>query len=134
MIIPTQPITAIATAAVGVAVVILSAASMSNMYETYAIVKQHRQQLPRGLTAAVVTKANSWTSIDEAVEGLKNMNKRDLVELFLHCDAPEISDLSFSDGNQDWRYDGTLLDNGPLVSKRKLYAHIFLQLALLIGQ
>ena len=116
MIIPTQPIAAIA-ATVGAAVVILSAASMSNMYETYAIVKQHRQQLPRRLTSAVgVTKAKTWRSIDEAVEGLENMNKRDLVELFLHCDAPEISDLSFSDGNQDWRYDGTLLDNGPLVS------------------
>jgi len=53
-----------------------------------------------------------------------------LVQLFLHCDAPSsVSEFAFgddttSDGNDDnndgrgddWKYDGFLLDNGPILS------------------
>lgn len=135
MIIP-QPIATIAIAAVGAATIILSAASMSNMYETYSLVQHHRQPLQlsssalsssssassssslstASSTSAVVSKANTWRTIDEALEGLENMNKKDLVELFLHCDPPAISDLAFSDGDQEMKYDGYLLDNGQILT------------------
>jgi len=91
------------------------------MYDTYSLVQQHRQQLQlqSPITppeVSVVSKVKKWSSVDEALDGLSTMNKKDLVELFLHCEAPSISDLSFSDsGQEDWRYDGLLLDNGPIL-------------------
>jgi len=121
MIIP-QPISTIATVAAGAVTFILSAASISNMYDTYSLVQQHRQQLQlqSPITppeVSVVSKVKKWSSVDEALDGLSTMNKKDLVELFLHCEAPSISDLSFSDsGQEDWRYDGLLLDNGPILT------------------
>lgn len=124
-----QPIATIATAAIGAATVILSAASISNIYETYSLVQMHQQnQLlmpsPPSSLSEVVAPSSSiisskWKTIDEAVHDLSNMKKRDLVELFLHCDAPDImSDIRFcsNDDGKNWRYDGYLLDNGPILT------------------
>jgi len=104
---------------------------MSNMYETYALVQHHRHPSPHSSSSsaaalsssslassppAVVSKAKAWRTIDDALEGLENMKKKDLVELFLHCNSPSISDLAFGDGEQEMRYDGYLLDNGPILT------------------
>lgn len=119
----------IATAAVGVATIILSSASVSNMYETYAIVKQHKRQLQISspspsspqLKSEVVSKSRCWETIDEAVNGLSNMKKKELIELFIHCNPPDLDkDLVCYHLGGGWVYDGYLLDNGPiLVSEPK---------------
>ena len=127
MIILPQPMATIATAAVGVATIILSSASVSNMYETYAIVKQHKRQLhisspssPQ-LKSQVVSKSRCWETIDEAVNGLSNMKKKELIELFIHCNPPDLdTDLVCYHQGGGWVYEGYLLDNGPiLVSEPK---------------
>ena len=130
MIILPQPMAAIATAAVG-ATILLSAASVSNMYETYAIVKQHTRQLQLSSSSSssspqlipeVVSKSRCWKTIDEAVNGLSNMKKKELVELFLHCNNPDLdTELVCYHQGGGWIYDGYLLDNGPiLVSEPKI--------------
>lgn len=136
MIVP-QPLSTLAIAAAGATTIILSAASMSNMYETYSLVQHHKKRLmssPSTLSAAskrralppsspssAASKYQTWTTIDEALVGLKNMKKRDLLDVFLHCDPPAISDLGISSDDDDegeggTRYDGYLLDNGPILT------------------
>ncbi|KAL7548505.1 hypothetical protein ACHAWF_011797 [Thalassiosira exigua] len=110
-------------AAVGTASVVLSYASISNIYETYALVQQRRQQLQLSrdatLRSSAVSEATAWKSADECLEGLLKMSRKDLVDLFLHCEAPDVRDLAFIDGvdaDQHWEYDGFLLDNGPILT------------------
>ena len=115
-----QPIATVAAAVAGAATVILSAASVSNVYETYSLVRQRRRQLQQTPPESPshppsVAQTEGWASADEAVEGLSRMKKRDLVELFMHCDSPETSGLAFCDEGEGWRYDGYLLDNGPIL-------------------
>ena len=121
MIILPQPMTAIATAAVG-ATILLSAASVSNMYETYAIVKQHTRQLQLSSSSSspqlpeVVSKSRCWKTIDEAINGLSNMKKKELVELFLNCNHPDLdTELVCYHQGGGWIYDGYSLDNGPIL-------------------
>ena len=113
----------IATAAVGVATIILSSASVSNMYETYAIVKQHKRQLQISSPSS-----SCWETIDEAVNGLSNMKKKELIELFIHCNPPDLdTDLVCYHQGGGWVYEGYLLDNGPiLVSEPKTNRFPFL--------
>ncbi|KAL9182103.1 hypothetical protein ACHAXT_012446 [Thalassiosira profunda] len=121
MLLP-QPLATVATAAAATAVVVLSGASVANVYETYALVRQRRAhlQLPNAASSPPqsVLHAQRWASVDEAVEGLSDMTKKELMELFLHCDAPELSDLAYCDGKEELRmvYDGTLLGNGPILT------------------
>ena len=102
------------------------------MYETYALVQQYRQPLSLPSSSSL---AKTWKSTDEALEGLRKMKKKDLVELFLHCEPPAKSELAFSDGEQDWRYDGYLLDNGPIlvrVSGKEAYNIILLTIIIFL--
>ena len=118
MLLP-QPLATVATAAAATAVVVLSGASVANVYETYALVRQRRAHLqlpyPASSPPQSVLQAQRWASVDEAVEGLSDMTKRELMELFLHCEAPGLSDLANCDGKELMVYDGTLLANGPIL-------------------
>lgn len=111
MILP-QLVTA-ATAVAGAATVVLSAASISNIVDTYSLVRRHNQQEQLQSSKAHLEAAAPWTSVDEAVDALTNMKKKDLVELFLRCEPP--SDLGYIDDEECWLYDGYLLDVGPIL-------------------
>ena len=114
-------IATVAKAAAGAVTVILSSASLSNVYDTYSLATQYRQQFDSPLSVSegsvpvpAVSTSKTWKSVDEAVHGLTDMNRRELKELFVHCEPPDVaSDLLFTDDG--WRYEGTLLDNGPIL-------------------
>ena len=91
---------------------ILSSASIFNIYETYSLIKGYPQQLQ---SSDVVSKRNKWKTTDEAVNGLSNMKKKELIELYLQCEPPDLpSDISYY--NDKYQYDGYLLDNGPVLT------------------
>jgi len=63
-----------------------------------------------------------WKTSDDVVADLKGMRRSELLEMFLRCEPPSLSDLAFSEEDDDaagdggWRYDGYLLDNGPILT------------------
>lgn len=87
------------------------------MYETYTLVRNHGNH-PSLSSPFMPTP---WKSPEEVLEGLSRMKKRELLELFLRCDAPSVDDHLVFSGDDDgeeggsWRYDGYLLDNGPIL-------------------
>jgi len=100
--------------------VILSSASIFNIYETYSLIKGYPQQLQLSTSIPdVVLKRNKWKTTDEAVNGLSNMKKKELVELYLQCEPPDLSsDISYYNNKKgcQYQYDGYLLDNGPVLT------------------
>lgn len=61
--------------------------------------------------------------LDEAVMELSSMKKRELLRLFIHCDPPSnlrnlgVGNIERKEGmDDDWGYDGYLLDNGPILT------------------
>jgi len=99
--------------------VILSSASIFNIYETYSLIKGYPQQLQSTSIPDVVSKRNKWKTTDEAVNGLSNMKKKELVELYLQCEPPDLSsDISYYNNKKgyQYQYDGYLLDNGPVLT------------------
>lgn len=109
MILPQQPIATIASIAAGAITVILSGASISNMYETYALTQRHHRQLKLQITSSpeIDIDTTCW-KVDEAVKRLTSMKRKELKQLFLHCEPPELSDVAYSDDG-DWVYDGCKL-------------------------
>ena len=110
------PMTSLATAAAGAVVVVLSGASLSNMYETISIARNHNNN--KLLSSPDMTKrAASWKSIDEAIHELQTMSRRDLVSLYLDCEHPQIDDLvvTLEEADENWVYDGYLLSNGRIL-------------------
>ena len=115
------PMTSLATAAAGAVVVVLSGASVSNMYETFSLARNHnnRGKNSKLLTTPehVTSRAANWASIDEAIHDLQAMSRRDLISLYLDCEQPDINDLAATceETNDDWVYDGYLLSNGRVL-------------------
>ena len=96
--------------------VVLSGASLSNMYETISIARNHNNN--KLLSSPDMTKrAASWKSIDEAIHELQTMSRRDLVSLYLDCEHPQIDDLvvTLEEADENWVYDGYLLSNGRIL-------------------
>jgi len=100
--------------------VILSSASIFNIYETYSLIKGYPQQLQLSSTIPeVVSKRNKWKTTDEAVHELSNMKKKELVDLYLQCEPPDLSsDIAYYNDKKgyQYQYDGYLLDNGPILT------------------
>jgi len=97
-------------------------ASVYNMYEMFALARRHnRKQSPQissPLNSDMMSQAASWESLDEAIEELRTMKRKDLISLFLDCEHPGINDLAVTSektNEDDWVYDGYLLDNGPIL-------------------
>eukprot|EP00984_Skeletonema_dohrnii_P006691 scaffold2380_cov109-Skeletonema_dohrnii-CCMP3373.AAC.3 len=112
------PITSLATAAAGAVVVVLSGASMSNMYEMFSLANTNNSfALPTPVPSDVATRAANWKSIDEAVHELQTMSRRDLISLYLNCEHPDINELAATNEQtkDNWVYDGYLLSNGPIL-------------------
>lgn len=114
------PLTSLATAAAGAAVVVLSGASMSNMYETFSLARNHNNSKNNKLLSTpdhVTTREANWESIDEAIHELQTLSRRDLISLYLNCEPPDINDLATTneETNDNWVYDGYLLSNGPVL-------------------
>lgn len=116
----------IATAAAGAAAVVLSGASLFNMYEMLTLVRNHNHNKKQILMTAhvppsdMITKAANWKSIDEALHELQTMNRRDLISLYLDCEHPDINDVAVTHRSEqanddDWVYDGYLLSNGSVL-------------------
>jgi len=106
-----QMLVPIAKAAAGFATVILSSASIYNMYEMQSIVdSQHTEQTS---CSSLLNMLNDWKSINEATSKLKKMTRSELIELYLGCDAPG-EEFQLKDGA--WKCDGYLLENGPILS------------------
>jgi hypothetical protein len=112
----------IATAAIGATTVLLSTASVWNMYETHTVIRDSRKRPQRVYTPP------SWKTTDEAVMELSSMKKRELLQLFLHCDPPStVHNLAFGTDNRQGEkevvndglagYDGYLLNNGPILTR-----------------
>ena len=142
IIIP--PIATIATAAAGAATVLLSSASLFNMYEMHSLVQQH----PRYQNEQkIMQSALSSLSIHEAKIALQQMSRKELIQLFLECDAPTYANGAFCCFNDDnhrendddmnggsnnstngekisiassWKCDGFLLDNGRILVRNIL--------------
>jgi hypothetical protein len=117
------PMTSLATAAAGAAVVVLSGASISNMYEMFTLARNHNNKLSSPRTPLtsddMTTRAANWKSIDEAIDELHTMNRRDLISLYLDCEHPDVNDLAVmcnqAGEDNNWVYDGYLLSNGPIL-------------------
>ena len=109
------PMTSLATAAAGAVVVVLSGASVSNMYETFSLARNHNNKLLS--SPDMTTSAASWKTIDEAIHELQTMSRRDLVSLYLDCEHPQIDDLAVTleQTDENWVYDGYLLSNGRIL-------------------
>jgi hypothetical protein len=98
-------------------------ASVYNMYEMFALARRHnRKQSPQIssplLNSDMMSQAASWESLDEAIDELQTMKRKDLITLFLDCEHPDINDLAVTSektNEDDWVYDGYLLDNGPIL-------------------
>mmetsp|Transcript_4997 Transcript_4997/g.8541 ORF Transcript_4997/g.8541 Transcript_4997/m.8541 type:complete len:234 (-) Transcript_4997:287-988(-) len=106
-------------AAAGAVVVVLSGASMLNMYETFSLAQNHNNNKLLSSSPDVTTRAASWKSIDEAMHELQTMSRRDLVALYLDCEQPNIDDLTATSEQteENWVYDGFLLIV-PFLSER----------------
>lgn len=104
-------------AAAGAVVVVLSGASMLNMYETFSLAQNHNNNKLLSSSPDVTTRAASWKSIDEAMHELQTMSRRDLVALYLDCEQPNIDDLTATSEQteENWVYDGYLLSNGRIL-------------------
>lgn len=89
----------------------------------FALARRHnRKQSPQissPLNSDMMSQAASWESLDEAIEELRTMKRKDLISLFLDCEHPGINDLAVTSektNEDDWVYDGYLLDNGPILT------------------
>ena len=105
-------------AAAGAVVVVLSGASMLNMYETFSLAQNHNNNKLLSSSPDVTTRAASWKSIDEAMHELQTMSRRDLVALYLDCEQPNINDdltATSEQTEENWVYDGYLLSNGRIL-------------------
>lgn len=92
------------------------------MYEMFTLARRHnRKQSPQissPLNSDMMSQAASWKSLDEAIGELRTMKRKDLISLFLDCEHPDVNDLAVTSqqtNEDDWVYDGYLLDNGPIL-------------------
>ena len=114
------PMTSVTAAAAGAAV-LLSGASMSNMYEMFTLSRSYENKIlamQTPVASDVTMRAANWKSIDEAVHELQKMSRRDLISLYLDCEHPNVNNLAVtSEQTKDnWvYYDGHLLSNGPIL-------------------
>ena len=103
IILPQQPIATIAAIAAGAVTIILSGASIGNMYETYALTQRYNRQLQ--ISSPEIDIDTTCWKVHEAVNRLASMKRKELKQLFLHCEPPGPSDMAYSDDG-DWVYDG----------------------------
>ena len=88
----------------------------------FTLARRHNRkrslQISSPLNSDMMSQAASWKSLDEAIDELRTMKRKDLISLFLDCEHPDINDLAVvsqqTTGN-DCVYDGYLLDNGPIL-------------------
>lgn len=109
----------------GGAAAILSFSSLSNMAQTYFAVKQHHNNISvstRKSSAAntaqsiyVADRMKKWKSVDEGLDELRRMSRRELVELYLELESVNCTLKMFRNAKRDTRFDGYLLDNGPIL-------------------
>mmetsp|Transcript_10854 Transcript_10854/g.16603 ORF Transcript_10854/g.16603 Transcript_10854/m.16603 type:complete len:218 (+) Transcript_10854:3-656(+) len=84
--------------AAAVAIAALSGSVARNIWQTYQLSNQEKPQLRLELPKEI-------TKVDDALTKLKSMKRKELVQLYMSCDAP--NDLSLIYG----RWNGTLLEN-----------------------
>mmetsp|Transcript_928 Transcript_928/g.2160 ORF Transcript_928/g.2160 Transcript_928/m.2160 type:complete len:261 (+) Transcript_928:40-822(+) len=119
----TASLATFASVAAGAATFLLSAASLSNVYEMHSTVSQHQlhqRQLEgsrststissASMTSQILERTRQWKTTVDARIGLQNMSRQDLIQLFLQCETPSLDELS------GYTCDGYLLDNGPILS------------------
>jgi len=124
------PMSSLATAAAGAAVIALSGASISNMYEMFTLARHHNKN-SSPVASDQIRRAANWRSIDEAINELQTMKRKDLISLYLDCEHPDVNDLAVTccretnhgTMDDDWVYDGYLLSNGPILVR--LIATVF---------
>lgn len=118
----TASLATFASVAAGAATFLLSAASLSNVYEMHSTVSQHQlhqRQLEgsrststvssASMTSQILERTRQWKTTVDARIGLQNMSRQDLIQLFLQCETPSLDELS------GYTCDGYLLDNGPIL-------------------
>ena len=88
----------------------------------FTLARRHNRkrspQISSPLNSDMMSQAVSWESLDEAIDELRTMKRKDLISLFLDCEHPDINDLAVTSektNEDDWVYDGYLLDNGPIL-------------------
>lgn len=88
----------------------------------FTLARRHNRkrslQISSPLNSDMMSQAASWKSLDEAIDELRTMKRKDLISLFLDCENPDINDLAVTSqqtNEDDWVYDGYLLDNGPIL-------------------
>ena len=93
------------------------------MAETYRAAMQHhdifsgsaRTTSTANAVPNVTNKVKKWKSIDEGLEELRKMSRRELIQLYLELECDDCTLKPFSDAKRDKSYDGYLLDNGPVL-------------------
>ena len=105
----------VAKAAASMATGIVAFASVQNMVETYSLMNDATATATAGInTGANETYVNLQSiskSTDDIVQELQRMKRKDLIQLFLHCEAPSPKELDALKGS----WDGTLLDNNSVL-------------------
>eukprot|EP00804_Cyclotella_cryptica_P001960 CCRYP_007385-RA/>CCRYP_007385-RA protein AED:0.01 eAED:0.01 QI:41/1/1/1/1/1/2/2078/257 len=118
-----------ALAPMGAVAAALCFSSFMNMIEMYQTLQQHHQRLPPSSQSAthnermsrasvsLPTNAKQWKSVSECLTELREMPRRELIELFLQCENPKSLAFFHRNANkQNMVYDGYLLDNGPILT------------------
>jgi len=105
----------VARAAAAAVTATLALSSGRNMVQTFQVSREHQRSRERSLSSSIPAPAIHRFSLDSqattasVVKQIEQMNRKELVEVFLSCEAP--TDLSEIQG--EWN--GVLLDNNGFV-------------------
>ena len=99
----------VAKAAASMATGIVAFASVRNMVETNSLMNDATATATANET--YVNLQSISKSTDDIVQELQRMKRKDLIQLFLHCEAPSPKELDALKGS----WDGTLLDNNSVL-------------------